>query len=79
MIKRVKIYTMPICIYCDTMKNFLEKNKIKFEEIDILEDKKTRDEIIKRSGFSSVPIIEIDEKFYTIADKNKIKKILKID
>ncbi len=76
--KKVKIYTTPVCVYCITMKDFFEKNKIEFDEIDILEDQKEKEEIIKRSGLSTVPIIEIDGKFYTVADKKKIKEVLKI-
>lgn len=76
--KKVKMYTSIGCIYCIVMSDFFEKNKIKFEEIDIMEDDQLREDVMNRSGLSSVPIIEIEGKFYTVGDKEKIKKALSL-
>ncbi len=71
------MYTSIACIYCQVMKDFFKNNKIEFEEIDILEDDEVRDEVLKKSGLSSIPIIEIEGQFYTAADKEKIIEVLK--
>ncbi len=74
----VKVYTTPACPYCFTLKEFLKEHKIKFEEVDVSQDKKARDEMIKKSGKMEAPIIEIDGQIVVGFDKEKITKLLKI-
>ena len=74
----VKLYTTPACPYCYTLKEFLKQHQVAFEEIDISQDEKTRDEIIKKSGAIGAPILEIDGEIVVGFDKEKILKLLKI-
>ena len=61
--KKVVIYTGPICNYCSAAKHLLSKKKISFEEIDIGSDQKKREEMLKKSnGARTVPQIFIGEK-----------------
>ena len=61
--KKVVIYTGPICNYCSAAKHLLSKKKIRYEEIDIGNDVKKRDEMLKKSnGAKTVPQIFIEEK-----------------
>ena len=61
--KKVVIYTGPICNYCSAAKHLLSKKKISFEEIDIGSDQKKREEMLKKSnGAKTVPQIFIGEK-----------------
>ena len=46
----VKLFITPACPYCFTLKEFLKEHNIDFEEIDISQNEKARDEIIKKSG-----------------------------
>ncbi len=74
----IKVYSTPICLYCITLKEFLKKHNIEFEEIDVAEDPKAREEMIKKSGQMGVPVIEIDGKIIVGFDKEKISKLLNI-
>ena len=74
----VKVYTTPACPYCFTLMEFLKEYNIKFEEIDVSQDEKARDEIIERSGQMGVPIVEINGEIVVGFDKEKITKLLKI-
>ena len=74
----VKVFTTPACPYCFTLKEFLKEHNINFEEIDISQDEKTKDEIIKKSGAIGAPIIEIDGQIVVGFDKEKICKLLNI-
>jgi len=76
---KVKLYSTPACVYCVTLKRFLEEKKIEFQEIDISEDKKAAEEMIEKTGQMGVPVIEIDDQIVVGFDRDKIKKILKID
>lgn len=75
----IKIYTTPICSYCFSLKNFLKENNIEFEEIDLSKDEEKQKEIIKRTGQTVVPIIEIDNELIVGFDKEKISKLLRIN
>ena len=60
--KKVVIYTSPICNYCSAAKHLLSKKKVRYEEIDIGNDPKKREEMFKKSnGARTVPQIFIGE------------------
>ena len=61
--KKVVIYTGPLCNFCSAAKHLLNKKKISYEEIDIGYDEKKREEMLKKSnGAKTVPQIFIGEK-----------------
>ena len=61
--KKVLIYTGHICNFCSAAKHLLSKKNIKYEEIDIGNDSKKRDEMLRKSnGAKTVPQIFIGEK-----------------
>ncbi len=75
----VKLFVTPGCPYCFTLKEFLKEKQIAFEEIDVAQDEKAKDDLIKKSGQMSVPVIEIDGQIVVGFDKEKIEKLLKIN
>ena len=74
----VKVFTTKICPYCITLKEFLTQHNIEFEELDVAEDEKAREEMIKKSGQMGVPVVEIDGKIVVGFDKEKISQLLSI-
>ena len=61
--KKVVIYTGPMCNYCSAAKHLLNKKKVSYEEIDIGYDEKRREEMLKKSnGAKTIPQIFIEEK-----------------
>ena len=61
--KKVVIYTGPMCNYCSAAKHLLNKKKINYEEIDIGYDDKKKEEMLKKSnGAKTIPQIFIEEK-----------------
>jgi len=60
--RRIKIYTTPICPYCVRAKALLKRKGAKFEEIDVLMDRGAREEMERKSGQRTVPQIFIDER-----------------
>jgi len=75
----VKVFTTPTCPTCFVLKQFLEEHKIDFKEIDVSQDEKSREEIIKKTGQMSTPIVEIDGQIVIGFDKKKILKLLNIE
>jgi len=74
----IKVYSTPMCPYCYTLKEFLKENGFEFEDIDVSKDKKSLDEMVKKSGQMGVPVIEIDGEIIMGFDKEKICEKLKI-
>lgn len=48
--RRVTIYTTPICPYCVRAKALLEEKGAEIEEVDVLTDRQAREEMRQRSG-----------------------------
>lgn len=82
---QIIVYSIPTCPWCKTVKDWLKKRKLLFEDRDIAEsqNKIFRDELIEKSGQISVPVIDIDgqiivgfeeEQLKQAVEKAKIKK-----
>jgi glutaredoxin-like YruB-family protein len=74
----VKVYSTPTCVYCKTLKGYLQKNGKEFEDIDVSKDEKQLQEMIKISGQMGVPVVQIDSEVITGFDKQKIDQLLNI-
>ena len=74
----IKIYSTPTCSYCKTLKEYLKKCDIEFEDIDVSKDDKQLDEMIKISGQMSTPVININDTIICGFDKNRIDALLNI-
>ncbi len=60
--RRVRIYTTPICPYCVRAKALLRSKGAEFQEIDVLADAEARAEMEERAnGRKSVPQIFVGE------------------
>jgi len=75
----VKIYSTPSCVYCKTLKEYLDKHNIEFVDIDVSKDEKELDKMIKDSGQMGVPVVDIDGEIIIGFDKQKIDQLLKIN
>ena len=74
----VKIYSTSTCPWCAKTKDFLKQHKIKFKNINVGENQKAAQEMIKKSGQTGVPVIDINGKIIVGFDESAIKKALKI-
>lgn len=75
---KIKIYSTPTCIYCNTLKRYLKDRNIEFEDIDVSKDQKAVQEMIEKSGQMGVPVLDIDGQIVVGFDKEKIDQILNI-
>ncbi|OGZ36708.1 MAG: NrdH-redoxin [Candidatus Portnoybacteria bacterium RIFCSPLOWO2_01_FULL_43_11] len=75
---KVKIYSTPTCVYCQTLKTFLKEKGIEFEDLDVSIDEKAREEMIEKTGQMGVPVTDIDGEIVIGFDKEKISKLLNL-
>jgi len=61
MSKKVEIFTLKICPYCDQVKDLMKKHGIEFEEVRIDKVENGRELVMKKTGGArSVPQIVVD-------------------
>ena len=83
--KKITIYTGPVCNYCDAAKRLLKRNNSSFSEINIAEVDGALDEMLKKTnGKRTIPQIFFDdqhiggyEDIRALEKDNKLKDLLK--
>ena len=73
----IRIFSMPECPQCRTLKLYLDAQGIEYDDIDVSGNKKAGDEMIQKSGQTGVPVIEINGEMIVGFDTRKINQILK--
>ena len=74
--KKVEIYTGPLCAFCDFAKALLDRKGISYKEIFIGDDTNKMEEMIKKAnGMRTVPQIFVDGQH--IGDNNKLQALEK--
>lgn len=76
--KTVKIYSTPTCVYCKMAKEFFTKNNIAYQEFNVAEDEKAREEMVDKSGQLGVPVIDIDGEIVVGFNAGTLKKALNL-
>lgn len=56
------IYSKPSCPYCVKLKDFLSRNNLDYQEIDVSDDVVGR-AFILNAGFTTVPQLYLDNKY----------------
>ena len=82
--KNIKIYTGPICNFCEAAKRLFSRNNLKYQEIDISTKDELRDEMIKKTnGKRNIPQIFFDDhhiggyvELRELEKNGKLKKML---
>lgn len=57
--KKVRIYTTNFCAYCKKAKEWMMRNSINFEEVNVEDDPVLQAELVEKSGQYGVPVIEV--------------------
>ena len=76
---KVKMYSSPLCPYCAMAKVFLKKNGVKFEDVNVQEDRKAAIEMINKTGQNGVPVIEVDGQIIIGFDRKKLVEVLGLE
>ena len=61
--KKVTLYTTTYCPFCTRAKDLLQSKGVELKEIDVSADAKAREEVQKKTGWMTVPMIFIGEEF----------------
>ena len=60
--KKITVYSGPLCAFCDAAKRLLVRNNLDYKEIDISTDQSLMDEMIKKAnGKRTIPQIFFED------------------
>ncbi len=74
--KKVKIYSQPTCPDCNNVKAYLDKKGVPYEDINVQEDKKAMEEMVRRYGIRVTPVIVIGDRVMVGFNAPKLNKLL---
>ncbi len=74
----VKIYSTPTCVYCKMAKEFFNKNNVSYEDYNVAENMKAREEMVKKSHQLGVPVIEVGDHIVVGFDRETLEALLGI-
>lgn len=77
--KKVTVYSTPTCSWCTSLKTWLQQNGIRYKDVDISQDEKAAQILIKRSGHKGVPQIVVDKEIVVGFQLSRLKELLEIN
>ena len=75
---KVKIYTTSTCPWCMKTKEFLKAHNVKYDEVNVGEDEKARNDMFEKSGQFGVPVTDANGTIIVGYDKEALKKALSL-
>lgn len=69
----IKFYTIPSCPWCKILRTWLKRRRLPFQELDLTESDKYRDEILQKSQQLTTPLTEINGEIIIGFDEKKLK------
>lgn len=73
--KIIKIYTLPTCAYCQLTKEYFKAKNLLFEEIDVLGNEELIQEIVAKTGQTTLPVVEYGEKLIVGYQKQLLDEV----
>jgi glutaredoxin-like YruB-family protein len=77
-LKRVTVYSTPVCSWCNTLKAWLRRNSIPFTDVDVSRDEHAAEELVRRTGQQGVPQTDINGQIVVGFNQQRLKELLEI-
>lgn len=74
----IKVYSTNVCPWCVKAKEYLKSKDVTFEELNVQEDMKAREEMVSKSKQMGVPVLDINGTIIVGFDKPAIDKALNL-
>lgn len=76
--KQVTVYSTPTCSWCNTLKSWLQKNNVRYTDIDVSRDQQAAEALVRRSGQQGVPQTDINGRIVVGFNQPMLKELLEI-
>ena len=73
---KIVVYSTPTCHWCKKVKEYFDENNLKYEEVNVAEDREKAKEMVEKSGQMGVPVVEIDHEVIIGFNKEKFDALL---
>ena len=73
---RVIVFTTPTCPHCRAAKRYLQARGVPFKDVDVSRNKTAAKDMVRRSGQSGVPVLDIGGKIVVGFNRQKIDRLL---
>jgi glutaredoxin-like YruB-family protein len=73
---RVIVFSTPTCSFCNLAKKYFRERGVRFKDVDVSRDVTAARDMLRRSGQSGVPVIDINGRIIVGFDRPKIDKLL---
>ncbi len=77
-VKKVTVYSTPTCSWCNTLKAWLKKHNVPFNDVDVSRDQNAADALVRRSGQQGVPQTDINGQIVVGFNQQRLKELLEI-
>jgi glutaredoxin 3 len=68
----VKVYTSPGCVWCAKVKEYLDKKKVAYEEVNVAVDRESAMDMVRRTKQRGVPVVDVDGEFISGFDQDAL-------
>ncbi len=76
---RVLVFTTRTCPWCVRVKKYLREQQVTFHEVDVSRNPSAARDLVRKTGQTGVPVVEIDGKPVVGFDRGKIDRLLGLD
>ncbi len=73
----ITMYSTPSCTYCNKAKEYFREHGIRFTEHDVSRDQRRADEMLRKSGQSGVPVIDVNGRIIVGFNQPEIERALR--
>ena len=74
----ITVYSTPACTFCRSVKRYLNEKRVNFRDIDVSRNQQAAQKMIRKSGQTGVPVIDIGGKIIIGFNKPAIDRALHI-
>jgi glutaredoxin 3 len=74
---RIIVFSTPSCGWCRKVKSYLKEKGFRYRDVDISKDSKAAQDVQRKTGQTSVPIILINNKPIIGFNRQEIDRLLK--
>jgi len=71
--ERIRLFIKPYCGWCHEAIEWLDARGIKYDTLDVIADEKARKEMLKLSGQTLAPVIDVDGEILADFDTEQLE------
>jgi glutaredoxin 3 len=75
--ERVRLFIKPYCGWCHRATRWLDEHGVTYQTLDVIADATARDEMVKLSGQTLAPVIDVDGKILADFGPDQLEKFWK--